>query len=80
MTVAPSPVAPEEQESSCAQKCCAVLSASCKYIAIIILIIVYSCLGGRIFQILEEGSEEENCWDGKQKEQKARVRALKAIW
>ena len=80
MTEAPSPVASEEQEPSCAQKCCAVLSASRKYIAIIIVIIVYSCLGGRIFQILEEGSEEESCWDGKQKETKARIRALKAIW
>ena len=70
----------KSSEPSCVRRCMTVVSAAQKYIAIILAIIVYSCIGGKIFQILEEGTEEENCWIDKGKEAKVRVEALKAIW
>jgi len=56
------------------------LAAAGKQIGIVLLIIIYSCLGGKIFQVLEESKEEEVCWQGRTDETKIRIQALKDIW
>ena len=68
------------KDPSCGQKCGSFWAASSKHIAVIVAIIVYSCLGGKIFQILEEGEEEKLCWNNTIKERGFRHQALKAIW